>query len=34
MKEKIVKQVVEVKHYIADDGTEFESCHECKKQHL
>ena len=31
MKEKIVKQVVDVKHYIADDGKEFESYHACKE---
>jgi len=31
MKEKIVKQVVEVKHYIAADGKEFESYHACKE---
>lgn len=31
MKEKFVKQVVEVKHYIADDGKEFESYHACKE---
>ena len=31
MKEKIVKELVEVKHYIADDGKEFDSYHACKE---